>query len=80
MSAGVADWVPIGINSICSKIALTLTSAVGTTRTFRDVRFCVVIGGIADTKRARYEHSDLCEVVEALVDDGKHPTEDACPA
>jgi hypothetical protein len=28
MSAGVADWVPVGINSICSKIALTLTSAV----------------------------------------------------
>ena len=26
---GVADWVPVGISSICSKIALTLTSAVG---------------------------------------------------
>ena len=70
MSAGVADWVPVGISSICSKIALTLTSAVGTTRTSRDVRFCAVIGRIADIKSARYEHSDLWEVVEALVDDG----------
>ena len=47
-----------------------LTTASGTTRTSRDVRFCAVIGGIADIKSARYEHSDLWEVVEALVDDG----------